>query len=344
MKSGVYSAEPIFSHQRIAVAPSWHCDARCLHCFLPEDLRDRDGFDPRVVDMFLDGLPEHVRVIGFTGGEPFLHLDRFFRLLEKVSGAGRVSTVITNALWSQDWSRAAGILKKAHALGLRGISISMDEYHRPSLPLPAVVRLLGCARELGLAVGLQGVGKRARQAISRAMQSSDLPKDAGAEGLVNLERVGAGEALKHSDIPSRELDSCMNAMDPLVTPGGKLYSCCSARLFQISNPILLRGSVMQRSAAELLDAASRDYLLAAVVVLGPGGLARLLGIEPNQGATRCEVCLGLLEDRAVLQELLQRIQGDLNLRKEIVGRHMLLEKCYLSDLYSQLQSKSKGSA
>jgi hypothetical protein len=135
----------------------------------------------------------------------------------------------------------------------------------------------------------------------------------------------------------------MNALDPLVTPGGKLYSCCSARLFQISNPILLRGSVRQRSTAVLLDAASRDYLLAAVVVLGPGGLARLLGIEPNPGATRCEVCLGMLEDRAVLRDLLQRIRGDLDLRKEIVGRHMLLEKCYLPDLYTQLQFKSKGS-
>ena len=136
MTAGVYSSEPIFSHQRIAVAPSWNCDARCLHCFLSDDLRNRDAFDSRVIEAVLDGLPDHVRVIGFTGGEPFLHLERFFRLLEKVSDAGRVSTVITNALWSQDWSRAAGILKQAHALGLRGISISMDEYHRPPLPLP----------------------------------------------------------------------------------------------------------------------------------------------------------------------------------------------------------------
>ena len=80
-----------------------------------------------------------------------------------------------------------------------------------------------------MVVGLQGVGKRARQAIARAMQHSDMPADAGAEGLVNLERVGAAEVLKRSDIPSKELGNCMNALDPLVTPGGVTRSSCGAR-------------------------------------------------------------------------------------------------------------------
>lgn len=343
MTAGEYSSEPIFSHQRIAVAPSWNCDANCLHCFLSDELRGKDSFDPRVFGSVLERLPAHIRVIGFTGGEPLLHLDRFFDLLEKVRATGRVSTVITNALWSQDWASAAGVLRRAYALGLRGISISLDEYHRPVLPLPAAVRLLSCARDLGMVVGLQGVGSRAREAIGRAMRQSDLPTGAGSEGLVNLERVGAGKGLKRDDIPSRELGSCMNALDPLVTPSGKLYSCCSARLSQISNPILLRGTVRKRALGEMLDGASRDYLLAAMVVMGPGGLARLLEIRPNEGATRCEVCLGILEDRAVVKELRRLVQKDLDLRKEIVGRHMVLEKCYLPDLYAQLQRRPEKS-
>ena len=342
--AGVCAAEPIFKNQRIAVAPSWHCDARCLHCFLSDDLRNQDAFDPRLVDSVLEGLPAHIRVIGFTGGEPFLHRGRFFRLLEKVSGAGRVSTVITNALWALDWSKAAGVLEQAYNLGLRGLSVSMDEYHRPSVPLPVVVRLLRYARELGMTVGLQGVGERARQAMARAMQRSDIPAADGAEGVVNLERVGAAEVLARKDIPSKELSSCMNALDPLVIPDGRFYSCCSARLFQIKNPVLLRGSVGRRPIEEIVDTASRDYLLAAIIVLGPAGLAGWLGVKPNQGATRCEVCLMLLEDRETLQELVQCIDGDLKLRKEIVGRHLVLQKCYLPDLYSELKRVSRESA
>lgn len=341
MTAGEYSPEPIFSHQRIAAAPSWNCDARCLHCFLPDDLREGDSFDPRVFDSVLEGLPAHVRVIGFTGGEPFLHLERFYGLLNKVRATGRVSTVITNALWSQDWGRAAEVLRRAFSLGLRGISISMDEYHRPVLPLPAAVRLLRQASELGMVVGLQGVGTNARETIHRAMRRSKLPAGDDTGGLVNLERVGAAERLKHEDIPSRELGSCMNALDPLVTPGGKVYSCCSARLAQISNPVLLRGTVRQRPLGEMLESASRDYLLAAIVVLGPGGLARLLGMNPNEGATRCEVCLNILEDRAALADLRRHIHNSLDLRKEIVGRHLVLENCYLPDLYAQLQGNTK---
>jgi hypothetical protein len=140
------------------------------------------------------------------------------------------------------------------------------------------------------------------------------------------------------------LSNCMNAMDPLVAPDGAYYSCCSARLFQIKNPILLRGSVKQKSVGEVVDLASRDYLLAAIVVWGPAGLMRLLGNRPVSGSTRCEECLRILENRDMLRELVRCIEGDRELRKDIVGRHMVLEKCYLRDLYSELRNLSKESA
>jgi hypothetical protein len=204
------------------------------------------------VDTVLQGLPPHIRVVGFTGGEPFLHLDRFFHLLEQVSGTGRVSTVITNALWSQEWASAEKVLAKAADLGLRGFSVSLDDYHRPSIPVRRMIRLLQYARELGMVVGLQGVGRRARKVIARIMKSGNICTADCLEGAVNLERVGVAESLPGSDIPSKVLSNCMNAMDPLVAPDGAYYSCCSARLFQIKNPILLRGSVKQKSVGEVV--------------------------------------------------------------------------------------------
>lgn len=341
MTDGIYASESIFKNARITIAPSWHCDARCIHCFLPENLRSRDRFQSHVVDAILQGLPPHVRVVSFTGGEPFLHLNRFLRLLRKVSDTGRMSTVITNGLWSLDWKRAKKTLAGAVDLGLRGFSVSLDDYHRPSLPRKKLIRLLRYALSLEMVVGIQGVGGRSRQVIARVMKNGNIRTGDCIEGAVNLERVGVAEALSRSDIPSKALSSCMNAVDPLVTPDGNYYSCCSARLFQIKNPVLHKGSVTQTPVGELMERASRDYLLAAVAVWGPAGLLRLLGKKPRTGCTRCEECLRILENEDMRRELNRCIGGDRELRKDIIGRHMILEKCYLIDLYSELRNLSK---
>jgi hypothetical protein len=290
------------------------------------------------MDSFLDDLPERVRVIGFTGGEPFLHPGRLCWLLERVSATGRVSTVITNALWSRDWPRARDVLNAAFRLGLRGLFVSLDDYHRPAVPVSVVARLLEHARALGIFVGVQGVGRAASRKIARIKKRGISFARAGSEGLANLERVGEAQALSRADVPVKDKNCCLNAMDPLVTHDGKLYACCSPRVLEIHNPVLFRGVLRQKSIGSMLDLARRDYLLAAVIVLGPAGLATMLGNRPSSGrnVTRCEECLRILEDPKAVATLRHCVADDRELRKEIAGRHLLLEKCYLADMYAQL--------
>jgi hypothetical protein len=175
--------------------------------------------------------------------------------------------------------------------------------------------------------------------MSRIEASGVLSGHDRAVGHVNLENVGTAASISGKDIPSKVDSSCMSAMDPVITPQGVFLSCCSPRLLQVRNPVLVRGGVDVEPIGVVIDRALRDYLLAAVVVMGPAGLLRLLGRSlPAKPHTRCELCLGVLEDSVAVERLRRRIENDLELRKEIVGRHMVLEKCYLPEVPPELQS------
>lgn len=332
--------KPIFSYRVVSMAPSWSCDADCRHCFIPLKNRRKDDFNAEALEGALRSLPAGVRVVAFTGGEPFLHPQRFYRLLGAVSDAGRVATVVTNALWSVDWNRGEPLLMGAWQNGLRCLSVSVDDYHRPSPAVGAIVRLLKRARELGMVVNVRGIGKRARRKIASVRESGVFSGQESAETVLDLDNVGEAATLERDRVQKRKQGGCLGALEPLVTPRGEVCACCSTRLFKIENPVLMLGNVTEKPLDELLGRSSRDYLMAALIAWGPRGLLRLLGkkCRPEPGLSGCELCLAVLNDPAKVDGLLSRIAEDKHLRKDIVGWHMIFEACYRPGLLPEVEA------
>ncbi len=339
MSSYQYSAEPLFVHKLLSVAPSWYCDARCRHCFIPTVKRRADDFDPDVFEAILRGLPASVRVVGFTGGEPFALPGRFLDILERISATGRLATVITNGLWAVNWGQGEPLLTKAFRNGLKGISVSLDDYHRPALKVTQVVRTLRYARELGMAVNVRGIGKRARSMLEQVRASGVLDGQENSRRLFSLVNIGQAKRLPGDQVRGRKRGGCLGALDPLVGPRGDVYACCSARLFEFANPVLLRGKVQTSSLVDILEVASRDYLLAALIAWGPFGLYKLLGGKSGSGrqVQPCELCVAMLNDPVTLEKLRERIGGDRELRKELVAWHMLFESSYRPGFLPQFE-------
>lgn len=310
----------------VGMAASWHCDASCTHCYIPAGERRRDGFDEKVAEASLRGLPEYIRWIVFTGGEPFLHPDRLAGLARRVSESGRSAAVVTNGAWAQDQGRMEELLSEARQSGLKGITVSVDEYHRPAVPHDALARLLKRAQETGFVTNVAGVGKKAREIIER-LEADGLALAHPRElNLFDLENVGIASSLGEDRVRQPDLSGCRAVMEPLIGPDGSVYACCTYQLFNIRTPVLSRGNVLNRPVGEILGEAGRDYLLAAVAARGPGGLLRLLGRPVSAKiASPCSLCLSLLNDKAIVDELRDRIGSDKQLRKELAGWHMICQ-------------------
>jgi ribosomal protein S18 acetylase RimI-like enzyme len=262
----------------------------------------------------------------FTGGEPFLHPGRLAELVRTVSESGRSAAVVTNAAWALEPERAEELLSQARQSGLKGITVSVDEYHRPAVPLDAISRLLKRAQAAGLIVNVAGIGKKGREQIAQ-LEADGLALAHPRElNLFDLENIGIASSLGEDRVRNPDLSSCHAAMEPLISPDGSVYACCTYHLFNIRTPVLLRGNVLNQPVGEILEEASRDYLLAAVAALGPGGLLKLLGRPaPRKVVSPCSLCLSLLNDAAIVDELRARIGSDKQLRKELVGWHMVCQ-------------------
>jgi hypothetical protein len=276
----------------------------------------------------ISSLPSSVKLVAITGGEPFEDPTRLRWLIELISQQGCLATVVTNGHWLVDSENVADDLGALAKNGLHALSLSLDDYHMPVVPMAKMEKLLRMAREFGILVNLRGVGKKSQRKIEELERRGVFEGQESVNNteIWNLELVGQAADAGSDSIESEDFDSCLAAMGPMLTPDGMLLACCSPRLFDMDNELLRRGLASEQSVGSILDMASRDYLLAALAVMGPRGLANIGSLDLSvNNKSRCQLCMEILNSPARLHHLDKRIQSDRQLRKEIVGRHLVFE-------------------
>ena len=328
------AAEKLIDQWKLAFAPSWHCDARCTHCFISRSLRCRDDYDSNVANNLFSGLPPEIRVIGFTGGEPFLHPRRLIRLMRRALAMGRASTVSTNGLWAINWNSGLRLLKNAAEAGLLEITLSLDRYHRPSLPVEVVKRLMTTAIELGLEINLKTVGGRKYSTINKIRQADLFDEQKSKEIHIFLEHVGEATKIAKEHYPVGQQDHCIALMTPAVLPDGSIFACCSAKTLEFRDSILRLGNVLDKPLEQSLDIASRHWIFAAMMALGPRGLWGLIGkpwTARQDSTSMCSNCQSIFEDPSLISMIEEAIRADASIRKEISARVMLMTSGAISD-------------
>jgi hypothetical protein len=311
----------------LSIAPSWECDARCIHCFLPVKVRRRDNFDAGLLRKVLLGLPASVELLSFTGGEPFVRPERFLRLVEQVHCAGVDAAVVTNGLWSRDWAVGNRVLEAAARAGLKALSLSVDDYHRPALSEDEIVRLLVECERLGIVATMKGTGRATNRRIKRILRDSRRPFSVRQKGWADLEQVGVARNLPpdHHDV-GRFAQSCEVLLHPVVGPDGLVVACCSARVLDARSTPLMLGNVLREPISKVLSRYAHSMLVGSLIAFGPVGLRMKLGLlaAPGERST-CSVCVGSLLEKGFIGALGTRLSCDLGFRKEIVGRAMLVQ-------------------
>ncbi len=332
-----YADKSLFAYKYFIYSPSWQCNAKCRHCFIPLSKRRWGKFERRVLNVAVDSAPDDARIIGITGGEPFDHIRRLYEVLGVIAKSGRIATVVTNGLWAKK-TDTMQVLKKAMNLGLAGMAVSLDDYHRPRIKLSDLYKLLATARELGLAVNVKSVGKRSKALVKKLEATGVMKGQEKAFSSFDLERTGAASGLvKDNDAP--EVHQCLGAMEPIIVPDGKVFACCSPWMLSFSLPPLVLGDVLMEPLDQILDRASRSFLLGAVIALGPGGLMKLLGKKiPSRLDTRCSLCTSILNKHDLVERLRKIIDSDKEIKKEIAGKLLVYEEYYRPDFLPEIEA------
>ncbi len=325
----------------LAFLLGYRCGVRCRSCLWGERLGDRETVDPVEACNWLEQARAiaDIRLIGFSGGESFLYL----RQIKEIAGFAwtRHATpcaISTNSSWALNADQATRLLAPLHALGLRELLLSVDDFHQEQVPLERVGFALAAARQLGIRCTLQCVVTETSRKLAHYLEALGVSPESARPGHegdlrateIYCTRLGAAAGLPPSAFAPKPgaLSSYCSMLGPLViAPHGDVHLCCGPAF---SIPALTAGNLRREELKTILDRAEWDPVYNALA-LGHGPV-QLVDCLRERGlghwvrddySTSCEACVHLLSTpgvEAALREGLQPRQGELFLKRNILAQ------------------------
>ncbi|HZT83055.1 MAG TPA: radical SAM protein [Gemmataceae bacterium] len=127
-----------FRPNYLSFAGTFQCNLACPHCCVPIEWTDR--LDVAVALRFLEDAHAYgIRVLGFTGGEPFLYPEFLVALTRRAAELGfRFDKLMTNGVWHRDAGHLAEVLTGLRDAGFTGrLGLSVDKFHGMHTPKAA---------------------------------------------------------------------------------------------------------------------------------------------------------------------------------------------------------------
>lgn len=122
-----------FFPEEVIFAASNECNLHCPHCFVT---RSSDVLSSKDAIQFLETCKgSTIRQIGFSGGEPFLHLDFMLDVIKyAVDNAFMFDRIMTNGIWWNTKDELRSALSQLKDAGYDGkIGLSFDSFHGQKL-------------------------------------------------------------------------------------------------------------------------------------------------------------------------------------------------------------------
>jgi len=214
------------------------CNVTCVNCYIESSPRnDRLAYISRAeVAAYLDEIDADglgAKLIGFTGGEPFMNPD-IVAMLEDTLSRGHAALVLTNAMKPM-WRKRNGLLALRRAHGERLVlRVSVDHYtqtvheaERGAGTWAPMIEGLTWLRENGFTINIAGrnlTGEpeaQLRDGFARLFETLDLPLDSSDPvALVVFPEMDAT-----ADVPEIT-EACWGILS--VSPDAQM--CASARM------------------------------------------------------------------------------------------------------------------
>ncbi len=298
--------------QHLVFSTTNRCTARCLDCPVVHE----GGPPSTLTGEQMRGVIDEVmgwgtlRLVVFTGGEPFLLGDELRRTVAHAARYGVFTRIVTNAYWATSRARAEHLLKKYKDAGLTEINISCDDYHQQFVPLRNVKYASEAALDLAFPLLI----------AHRRVPGSRITTDYLSEFLgVELREFrpaenhdGAGVFLSNHHVPirarveGRKLDGCdvdetswqgpcpVVMREIVISPNRQVEICCGIARSSIQE--LCIGSLAEESLLSILARGNRDLIVNWLALAGPASIAEFVRSKepmidlPNAYVNRCHLC------------------------------------------------------
>ena len=124
-----------FRPNYLSFAGTYQCNLACPHCCVPIEWKDRLKIDV-ALRFTEEAFQAGIRIIGFTGGEPFLYPEFLVAITNRASTLGfRFDKLMSNGVWWENEKQLAKILTQLKQAGFSGkLGLSVDKFHGIETP------------------------------------------------------------------------------------------------------------------------------------------------------------------------------------------------------------------
>jgi organic radical activating enzyme len=119
-----------FRPNYLSFAGTYQCNLTCPHCCVPIEWPDRLEI-PAAIAFLEDACRYGIRILGLTGGEPFIYADFVLSICRRAAELGfRFDKIMTNGVWFKDAGHLKEVLRGLADSGFTGkLGLSVDKFH-----------------------------------------------------------------------------------------------------------------------------------------------------------------------------------------------------------------------
>jgi hypothetical protein len=321
--------------QYLAIHVTYRCPARCSHCCFSSDIFKTGNLPVEIIKRAIDeasNLPS-LRLVGFTGGDPFLHREILASSIAHAKERGLRTRVVTSAYWATSSEKAIDVLRPLAVAGLDEMTISFDDAHAPHVPEDYIINAYRATVLLKVQLGIN-VCREPGSRINRKYVTEMLGLDGNTEvRIVETWINSTGRAADEASLEQRDsrkgavearLSPCEHVLrGPTVTPSGKLLPCCGTIPFRSGLQI---GDVYQDRVDYAISRAYNNLVLKWIAFEGPAEILKQITASSPHPLTdedfdgnchACDVLFSSPEYQRLLQAALPDKEPSLRLQEVI---------------------------
>jgi len=297
---------------RLGLILTYKCNALCRHCYFNAGPTRTEKMNRNDVLNYLDQATDlsTLRMISFTGGEPFLQPDLLREAVSYAVDRGFKTEVVTNCFWADSKETAETQLSSLARAGLDVINLSADDFHQEFIPFSYVKSGYEAAKSLGLKITILCTVARSSRLTAEKIVSllgdrkiqivgeNTAPSVKGYAMAVETPFIPVGRG---SQIPREEwafsrytAGPCSHVLrDIAIDPSGRVLPCCSAAG---TIEALTLGDARREHLSRIIERGRERNALNVLAVRGPQELLERGEEAVEDYVNKCHLCYEVLSD------------------------------------------------
>jgi len=305
------------------------CTAHCQDCPIVNGGQPASRIPLDAIVKIVDKVSQWgtLKLVVFTGGEPFLLGDDLQKAVEYVAQKGIDTRIVSNAFWATSYEVASAVLKRFKESGLTEINFSCDDYHQEFVPIQNIKN----ANDAAVAIGLPAL------LANRKKKGGTITIDSLSEYLgVSLHHFKRGEnnppnnvILAGRNIPIDSIcepddvyddnatidendwkGACSSVLNKIViSPDLRVQICCG--ILKTSIPELYIGSLQNEDLLAILTRGNQDLITNWLALEGPSSILEFVQSKDDtikcrkNYVSKCHLCNELFS-RSDIREIVQQ--------------------------------------